>query len=159
MGSGLRSLIPQLKEHLPWLGVSIYIAWPFVTYYTDVVIPNSTAAEIRLASFGLSLAAFAITLIVLALRQTKTPKIDYRPKALYIAGTIVSGGMLIGLLNLLVDQGAANALLIAAGIVIGVGSSYVTTLYGLLYSQLSTKKNDGSLPFELFSVHSYLFHI
>lgn len=140
MGASEQSWTLKLKESLPWLGFSIYLAWPFVFFYSVVALPaKSSFIDLTISTF-LSALAFSLTLIVLAIYQTRVKRIAVGGRPLYLAGILVAVGILLGTLASYAPQATWPALMYSAGILTGIGSSFVMAQYAVLYSQIDDRK-------------------
>ena len=139
MGATAKSAVAAARSRLPWLGLSLYIAWPFVLYYSPLALPSETSfIDLSLAT-GLSALTLAATLAVLAFARMRTGKIEVGGVGVYAAGAVTSLGILLALLCDFLLLSAAEPLIVASGAATGIGSSYIMVHYSILYSQLDDK--------------------
>lgn len=140
MKQALQNFVSKLQGSLPWLGLSIYLAWPFAFYYSDISGSSGAPYTSLSLSMGFSALAFTVALSALAIYRTKTKKGQVGGRTLYLAGIVTSLGVAIGVFSSGLADSAETVAMVLSGIISGVGSSYVIAHYGVLYSQISNKK-------------------
>lgn len=139
-GAAARSAAATLKKHAPYLGLSVYLALPFLLFYSNIVKPEAISYEDLSVISGISSLAFALELLVLGVSRGKTHEATVGGRPLYAAGILASAGIVVGIIGALVPESLAMPLEVLASAVFGIGTAYVGAHYGVLYTQLDGKK-------------------